>query len=200
MEPRPGEWPAYHRDIDDFASILERAQRGDGEAVAVLWRHLNHRLLRYFRARVGDEAEDLASETWIAAARGLPTFAGDEDAFRAWLFTIGRRRLIDWQRREQRRPRAGAGDEVLVARPALDDTAGAALDDLDTAAALALVGSLAPDQAEVILLRVLAGLDVARVAEVLGKRPGAVRVLQHRGLRRLRELTTTESAPRSVTR
>jgi RNA polymerase sigma-70 factor (ECF subfamily) len=45
--------------------------------------------------------------------------------------------------------------------------------------------TLPPDQAEVILLRVGAGLDGPRVAELVGKRPGAVRVLQHRGLRRL---------------
>jgi RNA polymerase sigma-70 factor (ECF subfamily) len=57
---------------------------------------------------------------------------------------------------------------------------------------------LAPDQAEVIFLRVLAGLDVEDVAAVLGKTPGAVRVLQHRALRRLREQLATELA-RGVT-
>jgi RNA polymerase sigma-70 factor (ECF subfamily) len=44
---------------------------------------------------------------------------------------------------------------------------------------------LSPAQAEVVLLRVLAGLEVDQVAEVLNKRPGAVRVLQHKALRNL---------------
>ena len=48
-----------------------------------------------------------------------------------------------------------------------------------------LVERLPADQADVVLLRVVGGLDVRRVAGVLGKRPGTVRVLQHRALRRL---------------
>jgi RNA polymerase sigma-70 factor (ECF subfamily) len=75
------------------------------------------------------------------------------------------------------------------------------VENLDTEAALALVATLPPDQAEVILLRVLAGLDVTQVASILGKRPGAVRVLQHRGLRRLAErLGRPELKRRGVTR
>jgi RNA polymerase sigma-70 factor (ECF subfamily) len=54
-----------------------------------------------------------------------------------------------------------------------------------TEAALELIKTLPRDQAEAVLLRHVAGLDVARAAEVLGKRPGAVRVAAHRGLRRL---------------
>ena len=56
----------------------------------------------------------------------------------------------------------------------------------------ALVRALPADQAEVILLRTIAGLDVAQVAEVMGRRPGTVRVLQHRGLRRLAEVFSPE--------
>jgi RNA polymerase sigma-70 factor (ECF subfamily) len=57
-----------------------------------------------------------------------------------------------------------------------------------TEAALTLIRTLPRDQAEAVLLRHVAGLDVARTAEVLGKRPGAVRVAAHRGLRRLATL------------
>jgi RNA polymerase sigma-70 factor (ECF subfamily) len=49
------------------------------------------------------------------------------------------------------------------------------------------VATLPADQAEAIVLRVVAGLEVQRVAEIMGKRPGTVRVLTHRGLRRLAE-------------
>ena len=73
-------------------------------------------------------------------------------------------------------------------RPAADDPAAAALESLATERALALIAQLPPDQAEVVMLRVVAGLDVARVATIVGKRPGTVRVLGHRGLRRLAEL------------
>ena len=59
------------------------------------------------------------------------------------------------------------------------------LEQSDTGWALALIASLPRDQAEAVMLRVVAGLDVATTAQVLGKRPGAVRVATMRGLRRL---------------
>jgi RNA polymerase sigma-70 factor (ECF subfamily) len=60
-----------------------------------------------------------------------------------------------------------------------------ALEQISTARALELVASLPPEQAEMVMLRVVAGLDVAAVAQIVGKSPGAVRVSVHRGLRAL---------------
>jgi RNA polymerase sigma-70 factor (ECF subfamily) len=69
--------------------------------------------------------------------------------------------------------------------PSAPDTADLALHNLATQRAIALVSALPPLQAEVIMLRVVAGLDTEAVAELLGRSPGAVRVATHRGLRRL---------------
>ena len=66
---------------------------------------------------------------------------------------------------------------------------------LSTERAVDLIGRLAPDQAEVVLLRVVADLDVAATARVVGKSRGAVRVLTHRGLRRLATLLDQEPVP-----
>ena len=49
----------------------------------------------------------------------------------------------------------------------------------------ALTSALPAEQAEIVVLRVVGGLPVEEVARVIGKKPGAVRVLQHRALRRL---------------
>ena len=75
----------------------------------------------------------------------------------------------------------------LLEQAAPDDPAAGAVEGFSTRAALAVVATLPPDQAEAVVLRVVAGLDVDRVAEIMGKRPGTVRVLTHRGLRRLAE-------------
>jgi RNA polymerase sigma-70 factor (ECF subfamily) len=181
---------------DQFEGILVAAQDGGEWAVATLYRWLQPAVVGYLRARVGDEAEDLASETWLAVARALPTFSGDETAFRSWVFTIAHRRLVDHHRAAARRPRTrtltptepdgGPGRETPVELPGTDDPAA------EVTAALAsdeavrrIVALLPPDQAEIILLRVVAGLPVDEVATVTGRRPGTVRVLQHRALRRL---------------
>ena len=65
--------------------------------------------------------------------------------------------------------------------------------DLSTRASLRLVSQLPPEQAEAVRLRVMAGLDTDQVAEIMGKQPGNVRVLSHRGLRNLaRRLTPAQ--------
>jgi RNA polymerase sigma-70 factor, ECF subfamily len=79
------------------------------------------------------------------------------------------------------------GDGELLDRPAADDTVTAALEYISTETALALIATLPRDQAEIIVLRVVVGLDASAVAQIVGKSPGAVRVAAHRGLRTLRE-------------
>jgi RNA polymerase sigma-70 factor (ECF subfamily) len=169
-----------------FEEVLAAAKAGAEWAVATLYRDLNPALLRYLRARQSADAEDVASEVWIAAARTLQTFEGDETGFRSWIFTIARRRLIDHGRQAARRRTDPADMGTFEGRAASDDTAAAGLVSLSTREAVErLVADLPPDQAEVVLLRVLADLDVADVARIMDRTPGSVRVLQHRALRRL---------------
>jgi RNA polymerase sigma-70 factor (ECF subfamily) len=107
---------------------------------------------------------------------------------------------LDLLRRDAREPVALVQPELLPDSEVVADAADAALETLSTEAALALIASLAPDQAEVVALRVVANLDVAQVAKIVGKRPGAVRVLCHRGLRRLAERLDREAREVGVTR
>ena len=99
------------------------------------------------------------------------------------MFTVARMRAIDAGRQAARRPVRPS--DQLPDRPAADDPAEAAVEAQATREALALIAALPPDQAEVVALRVIAGLDAAQVGEIVGKRAGTVRVLAHRGLRRL---------------
>jgi RNA polymerase sigma-70 factor (ECF subfamily) len=171
----------------DFPDVLGAAARGDEDAFGRLWRDLQPRLLRYFAVVSRAAAEDLASETWLGVIRGLDRFVGNEPAFRAWVFTIARHEVLDWRRRAARRATEDLPANGLIEQAAPDDPAADALEGFSTRAALAEVATLPADQAEAILLRVVAGLGVGRVAEIMGKRPGTVRVLTHRGLRRLAE-------------
>jgi len=158
---------------------------GDGGAFARLWREMHPPLLRYLRLSTGDTAEDLASEVWLEVARRIGRFRGGEPEFRGWLFTLARRRLIDQRRYETRHPELPTGDDARLDGPAADDTMAAALEDISTEAALAFIATLPRDQAEIVLLRVVVGLDATQVAKIVGKSPGAVRIAAHRGLRTL---------------
>ena len=163
----------------DFAAVLAAAKSGDSDAITVLYRALNPALLRFYRANAGRVAEDLTQEVWLSAGRGLGSFEGDEQQFRTWLFTVARRRLVDHWRATGRRVNE-VYDEVEPA--AMDGDPSARL--VGDAAIAELTAGLTDEQREVITLRVVGDLSVDEVAEIIGKSPGAVRVIQHRAIRK----------------
>jgi RNA polymerase sigma-70 factor, ECF subfamily len=174
-------------DAEGFDEALGRVRSGDETGFLLLWDALHPRLLRYLQVLGCEDVDDVASETWLQVVRDLGRFKkGTADDFRAWLFTIGRHRAID-----AARSRIRFRDKVLAAHAApLPPASGnpveeEVLDGLSTRQAIALVAGLSRDQAEVVALRIIAGLDTEAVARVLGKSPGAVRVALHRGLRTL---------------
>jgi RNA polymerase sigma-70 factor (ECF subfamily) len=173
---------------DEFETVLRAAQGGSGEAFSQLWRDGNPALLRYLRVLVPEAAEDVAAETWVQVVRGLVAFRGDEQAWRGWLFTTARRRAIDERRRRSRRPVTPLAEVAPERLPVLEDAADVAIEHLATRSVMALVAALPALQAEVIMLRVVAGLDNETVARLTGRSPGAVRVAAHRGLRRLAQI------------
>jgi RNA polymerase sigma-70 factor, ECF subfamily len=181
---------------------LGQARRGDEAGFAVVWRTLHPPLLRYLTVR-GDEApEDIAAETWLQVVRDLRGFSGGVPEFRAWLFTVARHRAIDQGRARASRPVVSMA-EPREARDRHIGTAPSAEQDAvereATASALQLVATLPAEQAEMVMLRVVAGLDVAAVAELVGKKPGAVRVAVHRALKSLARARARDdsSAPAS---
>lgn len=176
---------------EEFEGVLADAQAGSEAAFSRLWRDGNPALLRYLHVTAPGAAEDVAADAWVSVVRGLATFRGDEKAWRAWLFTLARRRAIDEGRRRGRRqevPLADLPPEHPRAGAAAADAADVALERIGTRAALALLSTLPALQAEVIALRVIAGLDTDAVARMVGRSPGAVRVASHRGLRRLAQV------------
>lgn len=156
----------------------------DGPDLDALYRELQPALLGHLRVVHAGQAEDIAGDVWTEVTASLPKFVGGDDAFRAWVFTLARRRAIDTFRRAGRRP----------TDPLLEELCGAAVDrpEDETVARLSLEATitrlrnlLPADQLEVLLLRVVRGLSVDEVATLTGKTPANVRVLQHRALNRL---------------
>ncbi len=165
-------------------AALARASAGDEAAFLQLWRALQPPLLRFLRVVGCDDPDDVASETWLQVVRDLHRFTGGEEDFRRWLFTIGRHRAIDAARARSRRPATpvSTGLEILADSQLVEEQV---LDGMSVERAVGLLAGLSRDQAEVVALRIIAGLDTPDVARILGKSAGAVRVALHRGLRTL---------------
>ena len=180
----------------DLGSVVRAARRGDEGAFRALYREVQPGLLRYLRGLVApQDAEDIASETWLQIARDIRTFRDEGAGFRGWAATIARHRAMDHLRYTQRRPVAALPADVLVDVPGGGDTAEQAVTATATDAAIAFIATLPPEQAEAVLLRVVMGLDTGAVARVMGKRAGAVRTATWRGLRTLADKLEQGRAP-----
>ncbi|MHB8438420.1 MAG: RNA polymerase sigma factor [Acidimicrobiales bacterium] len=170
----------------DFDALVTAAAGGDQAALSALYRAYHPPLVRFLTGLVPGEAEDLAADAWIDVSRALSRFAGDGQDFRRLLFTIARRRAIDYGRKRQRRrtePTDLLGNTEQVGGDDVADTVAEL--DASRRAVRQITNLLPRQQAEVILLRIVAGLSLADVAGIVGKSPGAVSVLQTRGLQRL---------------
>lgn len=175
--------PASPRSVDPLGEPLARALDGDEDAFGEVWRLLHPLLLRYLRVRERDAADDIAAETWLHVVRDLHRFSGGPAEFRAWVFTLGRHRAIDAGRARAARPSTPTAEVIDIGTAPSAEAA--ALERVDTEAAVRLVATLPPAQAEMVMLRVVAGLSVAEVAAIVGKKPGTVAVGVHRALKKL---------------
>ncbi len=168
-----------------FYQVLDAAKADAPWAYATIYEELAPTVCGYFRLQRAREPEDLVSETFLGAFRSLDSFTGSEAQFRSWLFTIAHRRLTDERRRWGRRPPLTGDHEGS------DHYGGDVEDDalrrMSGDRVRSLVDTLAPDQRDVILLRIVSDLTVDSIAEILGKSSGAVKALQRRGLDSLRE-------------
>jgi RNA polymerase sigma-70 factor (ECF subfamily) len=183
--------------VGDFAETLACAQQGDEAAFTEVFRALNPAVVRYLTVLGGRSlAEDLAADTWVSALRSFAAFTGDEKALRAWLFTIARARWVDAVRAQTRRPEVVTDTTPEV--PSDDDVHAQVELGFTTDWALSLIATLPPDQAEVVTLRVVGQLEVAEVAELTGRKANHVRVLTHRGLKRLAALLGEVPAQRAT--
>jgi RNA polymerase sigma-70 factor (ECF subfamily) len=162
---------------DRFETVLAAAQMGLEWPVEALFREFHPKVLRYLRAHLPDRAEELAILTWSDIASALPSFEGDETSFRRWVFAAARSRLREAREKSgsvRSTPQIEQDDDVSPERRAVE-------------AALARFGTLAPQQADVLLLRALGDFDVAEVAEITGDPLDLVRVTEMEGLKRLRD-------------
>ncbi|MEN9324650.1 MAG: hypothetical protein RL414_404 [Actinomycetota bacterium] len=162
--------------LPDGDELVRKASKGDNNAFVLLWEFFYPKILKYLRAFTR-EAEDLCSETWIKIASAIKGFPGDFQAFRAWIFTIARNTALDHLRKLKRR---GPHVEIEDGDWIHHDSSSVEITDL--------LDRLPAEQAEVILLRVVVGFDVAQVARITQKSEANVRVLAHRGLNKLQEL------------
>lgn len=167
--------------------VLARARSGDPAAFSLIYEALSPAVLGYFAGRGSEDPEALTQEVFLAVFSKLETVSGGLQGLRTFTFSVAHARYVDDVRKKARTP-------VLVGYEADGDTRAAdsaemvALDNLDAGGADGLLARLNTEQRDVLLLRIVAGLSIDEVAEILGRSAGSVKQLQRRGLLKLKEL------------
>lgn len=178
----------------DFDAVLVGARSGAPWAFERIFVALSPVVTGYLRVQGAHEPEDLCSEVFVAVLRNVHGFEGDEAGFRSWVFTIAHRRLLDERRSLGRRPTMTALTEALDLAGS-DDVEATVERSLRVEWVRDLCEQLAPDQRDVLLLRLLGRLTVDEVASALDKSSVAVKALQRRGFRAIGRLLAVEEVP-----
>ena len=174
-----------------FEKVLAAAQQNAGWALTRLYESLAPAVVGYMRSQGIHDAEDLTSDVFVAVLSRTRSFSGSEAQFRKWVFTIAHHRIVDERRKNGRAPHVEPIDRAdVAARQAPGGAEDEALGRLGTEQVRALLAALTPDQRDVLVLRVIAGMSVDEVAGTLDKRPEAVKALQRRALAALRRRRT----------
>lgn len=171
----------------DTLDILQRAQRGDSEAITALYQAHVASIYRYIAYRVPSEAdaEDLTAEVFVKMVEGLPNYQVTGAPFAAWLYSIASARVIDFRRRAARRPQTEL-DEMLSSDEATPEAHLQAREEVS--ALRGALGRLSDEQQQVLVLRFIERRSHADVAVVIGKTESAVKSIQHRALVQLAAL------------
>jgi RNA polymerase sigma-70 factor (TIGR02952 family) len=185
LEVQPEELVPEPQGVDVWG-LVHRAQEGDAEAFGELYDHYVTMVHRYVYHRVGDRAtaEDVTSETFVRALRRIDSLSFQGRDVGAWLVTIARNIIRDHVKSSRYRLEVATAD-MRDADQATDGPEDAVVEHLTNQQLLACVQQLGSEQQECIVLRFMHGLSVSETAQIMGKKDGAIKALQHRAVRRL---------------
>ena len=171
----------------DVRALVERAQRGDRQALEELYLLHFDRIYSYLHLSVGNrhDAEDLTTQTFLRMLEAIGRFRWQSAPFSAWLFRIAHNLAMD-HFRSRRRIQT---EEDVPELPGSEESSAEdqALDSLGQAGMLELIEQLSAEQRQVLTLKFLFGFANGEVAGILGKSEGAVKSLQHRALASLQK-------------
>jgi RNA polymerase sigma-70 factor (ECF subfamily) len=175
----------------DDALLIQRATSGDADAFGRLYDMYVDRVYRHIYYRVGNvmDAEDLTQQVFFKAWQAIGRYKRTASPFVAWLMTISHNLVIDFYRTKKDKTYLEAEVTADESAPSPERIAEAHFEQQQVRRAILQLPS---DQQQVILLRFVEGFRNPEVASILGKSEGAIRVILHRALAKLRQILEKE--------
>lgn len=171
--------------------LLQQAREYDAQAVAEMYDRYAEPIYRYLYRYLGDaaQAEDLTSEVFLRLLNALNTPRAPRDQVQGWLYRVAHNLAMDWFRQQAK----GGSLDLNESLPAEANSPLAELEKRQAQGRLrAAIRELTVDQQRVILLRFGQGYKIAEASQLMGRSEGAIKILQHRAIRRLRKLLAAE--------
>jgi RNA polymerase sigma-70 factor (ECF subfamily) len=171
--------------------LVSRAQRREPEAFGQLYEEHFDRIYRYVVLRVRNQAdaEDITQQVFLKALEKIGSYRWRGMPFASWLFRIAHNMVVDYWKKKSREKVVVAPDEIdQMVDESSNDPATLAELKFDMKQLSVACEQLSDGQREIISLRFAGGLSVAESAKVMGKSEGAVKVLQHAALVKLRRI------------
>lgn len=171
--------------------LIEKAKRGDSAAFGSLYDHYIKPIYRFIAIKVGtkQEAEDLAHEVFMSAWQKLPNFKSQGFPFSSWLYKIARNRVIDHYRTTK--SNVSIDEDITISESLFATEEGAEVE-FDLTQSISLIKTamleLTGQQREVITMRFVEDLSPQEIAEILNKREGTIRIIQHRAITKLKKI------------
>lgn len=180
--------------MQEEQGLVARAQQHDEEAFAQLYERYFEKIYRYISLKIGDryEAEDMTQQVFLKALKSISSFKWKNVPFSAWLYRIAHNQIVDYLRRNTRRPTAPLEEAMLHSEEPGGGPQARLEAICDIERLIAATKKLTPAQREVIALRFSSELPIAEVSRIMGKSEGAVKALQHSAIQALRRIMVVE--------
>lgn len=174
----------------ELKQILQKAQNGNTEAFARLYDEFAEKLYRFVYFRVGHKevAEDILSDTFVKAWQKIGSVSSSE-SLSGWLYQIARNNVIDYYRVKKDFLPLDEVVDFLIDAVNPVDTVNLSLEQAKT---LEILKGLTLEQQAVIKYKFFEDLSNEEIAQILGKTEGSIRVIQHRAIIKLKELTSNK--------
>lgn len=173
----------------DFSELIALAQAGKQEALADIYEAYFMRVYRfvYYRVSHKETAEDLTEDTFVKAFAGIKTLQTSA-AFEGWLFQIARNLVIDYYRKKKQFVPLDTIENTLEYDTNVVDIINL---QIEQSILIKLLKELNDEQQSVIKMKFMEDLDNSTIAKLLNKSEGAIRVIQHRAIAKLKEIFDT---------
>ena len=177
-------------DESDIQALIKRIQQGESDLFGQIFDIFADRIFRFVYLKIGDRenAKDLASETFLGAFQSVNRYKPQSNnKFSTWLFSIAHKKIVNYYRWQKNRKTISL--EKISAN--LVDKSESNLDKINKEQQHQLIieylHKLPENLQEILILKFIEELDYSEIQQITGKKQGNIRVLLHRGIKKLRE-------------